>query len=112
MNRHDDAADAYQKAIALAPGYADPLNGLGAMLVSDGHAAEALPYFDRAMQIAPDYYEAQLNRAVALQMSGDNAGAAAELQRLLARLPAGPQYASERSAARTFLQRLPTQFRR
>jgi choline-sulfatase len=112
MNRHDDAADAYQKAIALSPRYADPLNGLGAMLVGDGHAREALPYFDRAMQIAPDYYEAQLNRAVAQQMSGDDAGAAAELQRLLARLPAGDHYARERNAARTFLQRLPPQFRR
>jgi arylsulfatase A-like enzyme/Tfp pilus assembly protein PilF len=112
MNRHDDAGGAYRKAIELAPRYADPLNGLGAMLVSDGHAGDALPYFDRAMQLAPDYYEAQLNRAVALQMSGDNAAAAAELQRLLARLPAGPQHASERKAARTFLERLPPQFRR
>ena len=112
MNRRGDAADAYQKAIALAPRYADPLNGIGAMLVSDGHARDALPYFDRAMQIAPDYYEAQLNRAVALQMSGDDAGAAAELQRLLARLPAGAQFASERNAARAFLNRLPPQFRR
>jgi arylsulfatase A-like enzyme/Tfp pilus assembly protein PilF len=112
MNRHDEAADAYRKAIDLAPRYADPLNGLGAMLVSDGRARDALPYFDRAMEIAPNYYEAQLNRAVALQMSGDNAAAAAELERLLARLPAGPQYTSERNAARTFLQRLPPHFRR
>jgi arylsulfatase A-like enzyme/Tfp pilus assembly protein PilF len=101
MNRHDDAAGAYRKAIDLAPRYADPLNGLGAMLVSDGHAGDALPYFDRAMQIAPDYYEAQLNRAVALQLSGDNAAAAAELQ-----------HESERRAARTFLERLSPQFRR
>jgi len=112
MNRHDEAESAYQKSIELAPRYADPLNGLGAMLVSDGHARDALPYFDRALQVAPVYYEAQLNRAVALQMSGDSAAAAAELQRLLTRLPAGRQYDSERNAARTFLQRLPTQFRR
>ncbi|HEV7573068.1 MAG TPA: sulfatase-like hydrolase/transferase [Thermoanaerobaculia bacterium] len=112
MNRHDDAAGAYQKSIELAPRYADPLNGLGAMLVSDGHARDALPYFDRALRAAPDYYEAQLNRAVALQMSGDSAGAAAELQRLLARLPARHQYDSERNTARTFLGRLPPQFRR
>ncbi|HEV7485214.1 MAG TPA: sulfatase-like hydrolase/transferase [Thermoanaerobaculia bacterium] len=112
MNRHDDAAGAYQKSIELAPRYADPLNGLGAMLVSDGRARDALSYFDRALQIAPDYYEAQLNRAVALQMSGDAAAAAAELQRLLARLPAGRQFDSQRSTARTFLGRLTPQFRR
>jgi len=112
MNRHEDAAGAYQKAIELAPRYADPLNGLGAMLVSDGHAGDALPYFDRALQAAPDYYEAQMNRAVALQISGNEAAAATELQRLLARLPAGRQFDSERNAARTFLARLPAQFRR
>ncbi|HEV7428875.1 MAG TPA: sulfatase-like hydrolase/transferase [Thermoanaerobaculia bacterium] len=112
MNRRDEAAAAYRKAIDLAPRYADPLNGLGAMLVSDGHPRDALPYFDRAMQIAPDYYEAQMNRAVALQMSGDNAAAAAELRRLLARLPSAAQYAPQRAAARTFLSRLPPQFRR
>jgi tetratricopeptide (TPR) repeat protein len=112
MNRHADAADAYQKSIELAPRYADPRNGLGAMLVADGRAREALPYFDQAMQIAPDYYEAQLNRAVALQMSGDSAAAAAEVQRLLARLPASHRYDSERDTARTFLARLQPQFRR
>src|SRR5205807_255377 len=111
MNRHDDAAGAYRKAIDLAPRYADPLNGLGTMLVSDGHAGDAIPYFDQALQIAPDYYEAQLNRAVALQLSGDNAAAAAELQRLLARLPPGPQHAPQRDAASTLLSRLPAQFR-
>ena len=112
MNRRDDAADAYRKAIDLAPRYADPLNGLGAMLVSDGHARDALPYFDRALQAAPDYYEAQMNRAVALQLSGDSAAAAAELQRLLTRLPASRQFAPQRNAAQTFLARLPPQFRR
>jgi choline-sulfatase len=112
MNRHADAADAYQKSIELAPRYADPRNGLGAMLVADGRAREALPYFDQAMQIAPDYYEAQLNRAVALQISGDSAAAAAEVQRLLARLPASRRYDSQRNTARTFLARLQPQFRR
>jgi arylsulfatase A-like enzyme/Tfp pilus assembly protein PilF len=112
MNRRDEAAAAYRKAIDLAPRYADPLNGLGAMLVSDGHPRDALAYFDRAMQIAPDYYEAQMNRAVALSMSGDNAAAAAELRRLLARLPSSAQYAPQRDAARNFLSRLPPQFRR
>jgi choline-sulfatase len=112
MNRHDDAAGAYQKAIELAPRYADPLNGLGAMLAGDGHARDALPYFDRAIRIAPDYYEAQMNRAVALQLSGDTAAAAAELQRLLARLPADHRFDSQRGAVQTFLSRLPPQFRR
>lgn len=111
MNRETEAADAYRKAIELAPRYADPLNGLGALLVAGRKAREAIPYFDAALQIAPDFYEAQLNRAIALQIAGDTGAAATELQRLLARLPAAPEFAPQRNAARSLLGQLPTQFR-
>jgi choline-sulfatase len=112
MNRDAEASEAYRKATELAPRYADPLNGLGALLVAGGRAREAIPYFDDALQIAPDYYEAQLNRAIALQVAGDPGAAAAELQRLLARLPASREFAAQRAAAQTLLARLSTQFRR
>jgi len=112
MNRNDEASEAYRKAIDLAPRYADPLNGLGALLVTRGRAREAMTYFDAALQIAPEFYEAQLNHAIALQVSGDANGAEAELRRLLARLPESPEYAGQRAAARTLLQRLSPQFRR
>ena len=112
MNRDAEAGEAYRKAIEIAPRYADPLNGVGALLVAGGQAREAIPYFDSALQIAPDFYEAQLNRAIALQVAGDAGAAAAELQRLLARLPASRDYGPQRNAARTLLGRLPPQFRR
>ena len=112
MNRESEATDAYRKAIDLAPRYADPLNGLGALLVAGGRAREAIPYFDAALQIAPDFYEAQLNRAIALQVAGDAGGAAAELQRLLTRLPSTREYAAQRAAAQTLLERLSPHFRR
>jgi len=112
MNRDAEAGEAYRKAIEIAPRYADPLNGVGALLVAGGQAREAMPYFDSALQIAPDFYEAQLNRAIALQVAGDAGAAAAELQRLLARLPASRDYDPQRNAARTLLGRLPPQFRR
>jgi len=112
MNRDAEAAEAYRKSIEVAPRYADPLNGLGALLVAGGHAREAIAYFDDALHIAPDFYEAQLNRAIALQVAGDAASAGAELQRLLARLPASREYDPQRNAARTLLARLPPQFRR
>ena len=112
MNRDAEAAEAYRKAIELAPRYADPLNGLGTLLVAGGRAREAIPYFDTALQIAPDFYEAQLNRGIALQMAGDSAAAAAELRRLLARLPPSREYASQRTAAQTLLGKLTPPFRR
>jgi len=111
MNRDTEAAKAYRKAIELAPRYADPLNGLGALLVAGGRAREAIPYFDAALQSNPGYYEAQLNRAIALQVGGDREGAAAELKRLLAHLPAGHQYAAQRTAAQTLLGQLSPHFR-
>jgi len=112
MNRDAEAGEAYRKAIEVAPRYADPLNGAGALLVAGGQAREAIPYFDAALQLSPDFYEAQLNRAIALQVAGDAGAAAAELQRLLARLPASRAYDAQRNAARTLLARLPPQFRR
>jgi len=112
MSRDTEAADAYRKAIELAPRYADPLNGLGALLVAAGRAREAIPYFDAALRIAPDFYETQLNHAIALQVVGDREGAAAELKRLLVRLPSGRQYSAQRAAAETLLGQLSPQFRR
>lgn len=109
--RDAEAAVAYRKAIEVAPRYADPFNGLGALIVAGGRAREALPYFDNALQIAPDFYEAQLNRAIALEVAGDGPAAAAELQRLLARLPPSRAFDSERGAARTLLEKLSSQFR-
>lgn len=112
MNRDAEAAEAYRKAIELAPRYADPLNGMGALLVAGGRAREAIPYFDAALQLAPDFYEAQLNRAIALQIGGDAGAAAAELQRLLARLPPSREFATQRTAAQTLLGKLSPQLRR
>ena len=102
-NRPDDAAAAYRRAIELAPRYADPLNGLGALLAQNGRPDEALQFFDAALNIAPDYYEAQLNRGIAFSLAGRGADARAEWRRLLARLPSGAAYASQRKAAQTLL---------
>jgi arylsulfatase A-like enzyme/Flp pilus assembly protein TadD len=100
----DDAAAAYRKAAELAPRYADPLNGLGAVFVQRGDGRAAIPYFDAALRIAPDLYEAELNRAIALQVAGDSAGSRDALRRLLARLPRRGAEA-QRQAATALLAR-------
>jgi choline-sulfatase len=105
QNRLDDAASAYQKAIALAPLYADPRNGLGVILVQQSRAKEAIAYFDEALRIAPDFYEATLNRAIALLETGDAAAAKRELTALVARMPRNASTARVRTDAEALLAR-------
>jgi choline-sulfatase len=99
------AAASYQRAIAVAPRYADPYNGLGVLAVQADHPADALRYFDQAVAIAPDFYEARLNRAIALEILGRKDRAHAELRDLLARLPRKPEFENQRKAAAALLAR-------
>ena len=111
MHRDADAEAAFQKAIALAPAYADPLNGLGALDIDRNRYADAIHCFDRALRIAPDYHEARLNRAVALQLSGDVRGAVAEYRTFLARTKNAPAFAAQRQGVSAMLARLETSAR-
>jgi len=102
-NRLDEARAAYSRSSLLAPDYADPLNGEGVIDVQQDRPRDALPKFDAALRIAPNYYEAQLNRGIALKMSGDAAGSAEQFRHLLAALPPGHAWDEQRNAARALL---------
>ena len=65
-----DAERAYQRAVAVAPTYAEPLNGLGTLAVDRDRPQEALPYFERALALAPGYHEVRLNQAIAHEHGG------------------------------------------
>ena len=104
--RDAEAEQAYRKSLEIAPRAADALNGIGVLLVQRGRAAEAIASFDAALAAAPDLYEAQLNRAIARQLSGDESGAASELTKLLRRLPPGPAGDGQRNAAGLLLNRI------
>jgi len=99
----DDADAAYRKALSLAPNYADALNGIGVIAVQRADTKNAIAAFDQALKIAPKFYEARLNRAIARQVSGNQAAAADELRALLRDLPSGHAYDAQRTAARTLL---------
>ena len=71
--------------------------------MQQGNTQQAKQQFDAALRIAPRFYEARLNRAIAMQLGGDTRGASQELQGLLRDLPAGHAYESQRVAARTLL---------
>jgi lipoprotein NlpI len=106
MHRETDAEQAFRRALALAPDYPDALNGLGALEIDRNHYREALTYFDRALQIAPQYLEARLNRAVALQLAGDTGAAIAEYRKFLQQSANTTGLARQRDAARTMLAHL------
>jgi tetratricopeptide (TPR) repeat protein len=52
-------------AVDLLPDSADAQNDLGVTLASMGHVQDALPHFERAVALKPDFIEAQRNLALA-----------------------------------------------
>ncbi|HEX8170676.1 MAG TPA: sulfatase-like hydrolase/transferase [Thermoanaerobaculia bacterium] len=106
LRRPDEAEAAFRRAIELAPRYADPFNGLGALDIDREHYADAVTNFDKALQLAPEYHEARLNRAVALQLSGNFAAAVAEYRTFISRSANDPQFAEQRRAAQSLLAKI------
>jgi Flp pilus assembly protein TadD len=74
---YGSAAERYQAAIAKNPDDAESLSNLGQVLVRQGKAEEALPYFDRAIAIIPQRWAYRFNRARALGIVGRTADAVA-----------------------------------
>ena len=106
LGQPGEAATAYRRAVELDPAYPDPLNGMGALEVARQRPAEALPWFDRALALAPGRHEARLNRAIALELMGDRAAAAAGYRDFLARVEGNREYAGQRQVAARLLARL------
>jgi tetratricopeptide (TPR) repeat protein len=60
---------------------------LGIVLSDSGRPADAVPYLQRALTLAPDLHQARFSLAIAYARLGRRADARAEAQRLLDRLP-------------------------
>ena len=86
-----------RRALDADPTYGDAANGLGTILVQAGKPADAVQWFERAIQHAPDFYEARLNLGIALQESGQRDRAAVVYREILAKAP--PRFRREREAA-------------
>jgi spermidine synthase len=65
----DDAITHYQKALQIAPGFAETHNNLGNTLFQQGRVDEAIVHYQTALQIKPDYAKAQNNLAWLLATS-------------------------------------------
>jgi len=105
MNRAADAAKAYAKAAALAPGNADYLSAEGeAQTVAAGGKVgdDALKTFKAALAAVPDDPRARYYLAVAKDQSGDHKGAMEDWIALLKSAPADAPWAAE---VRGFVER-------
>ena len=99
----DAAAEAYRKAADLDPRSADAANGLGVLLVQQRRPGDAIPWFQRALEVSPDFVQARLNLGIAYQESGQHDLARAAYRDVLAR---SSQSAPERHAAADLLRSL------
>ena len=66
----EEAIEAYNKALAIKPDYADAYNNMGITLKEQGKLEEAIEAYNKALAIKPDYAEAYNNMGNALQEQG------------------------------------------
>jgi tetratricopeptide (TPR) repeat protein len=67
LNRLEEALQDSQRACALDPGDAGACNGVGDILARlPDRQEEALQWFDRALELEPDFIQAQTNKALVL----------------------------------------------
>ena len=67
---------------------------------------QALPYFERALALAPGYHEVRLNRAIAQDLAGDAGAAVSSYRDFLAATAEDPKFSEQRRAAQQLLARL------
>lgn len=70
LERHEDAAEAFQKAVTLVPSDVNALSGLGLSLLALDRTGEARPYFDRALSLDHDHVLSLNGLAQCLKMEG------------------------------------------
>ena len=54
----EEAIEAYNKALAIKPDYAEAYNNMGNALQDQGKLEEAIEAYNKALAIKPDYAEA------------------------------------------------------
>ena len=83
QDRLDDGIAYSERAVQLAPRYAEAHNDLGVGYSRENRANEAIPEFRLALQIKPDYDEAENNLGIAFSRVGQLDSAIAHFRRAL-----------------------------
>jgi tetratricopeptide (TPR) repeat protein len=90
-NRFGEAADAYQKALALDPKNVDVLVDMGTCLKNSGRPQQAVEEYRKAIKINPNHLYAHRNMGVVLAFDlKDKKEAAKEFEKYLALAPNAP----------------------
>jgi tetratricopeptide (TPR) repeat protein len=100
LGRHEEALAAFERAIALRPDDFELLYQAGGLLQELDRYPEAIGVFERAIALRPYDPAARFAKGSALLLTGDNAGARADLERVLDLDTSGTQYGN---LARGFL---------
>jgi tetratricopeptide (TPR) repeat protein len=83
LQRYADAAQAYERYLALSEPHPDVLTDLGVAYHMSGRPQDALTQFDRAQEMDPDHWKSQFNEVVVLAF---DLGRIDDAERVLARL--------------------------
>ena len=86
---YEEAADAFRRAIELAPGFADAYCNLGAVLYNQGRRADARASFERCLEECRTHVEGNFNLANMLEEEGADQAA---LRHYLEAWRADPDY--------------------
>jgi tetratricopeptide (TPR) repeat protein len=91
QERHEEAAEAFHKAVALVPRDVNALSGLGLSLLALDRTGEARAWFDRALSLDHDHVLSLNGLAQCLKNEG-RTGEAIEVWQTMAQLYPGVNY--------------------
>jgi arylsulfatase A-like enzyme/tetratricopeptide (TPR) repeat protein len=106
FDRPREAREALEKALAANDRLPRAWNARGIVLEREGRSVEAMQSWKRALALDPGLLDAWMNIGIVAGKLGNDAEQREALSQFVARAPAG-QYASDVSAARRMLERLP-----
>ena len=81
----------YEQAIALDSGYVQPLSNLGEWHLAQGDALAAKDCLERALELAPDFFEARINHVAVLFELAEFDAALEEAEALVEKMPDSPE---------------------
>lgn len=105
LQRHLEALDCIEQALAEWPDYADGWSHKGSILYQLGHFEEALACFDQALSLQPEMADGWYKKSLALDKLKRNADALASIDRALAIAPKNAAYLLDRAVILHQLER-------